>query len=247
MIVTIFNEYHPNERCGKAAKVYPEGIHTAIKELLSDKFEVYTATQDEAYNGLTDELLDKTDVLIWWSKNWDNEILNSVADKVVSRIQHGMGAIFLHSGKNSKPFLRLMGTSCKTKEVAWGENGEREKLYVVSPTHPIAEGIPNGYLIPGEEPYCEYFDVPKPDETVFLGGFENGACVRAGMTFTRGTGKIFYFQPGHDTFPTYRDPVIGKILINAVVWAAPAAVAEDYRHEEKPVKLRQKVKNLFKL
>lgn len=246
MIVTIFNEYHPNERVGKSAKIYPEGIHGAIKNLLGDGFDVRTATQDEPYNGLPDELLDKTDVLIWWSKNWDREVLNSVADKVVSRIQNGMGAVFLHSAKNSKPFLKLTGTSAKTKETEGNENGERERLFVVAPSHPIARGVPSGYVLPNEEPYSEYFDVPKPDDLIFLGGFESGVCIRAGMTFTRGLGKIFYFQPGHDTFPAFHDPVIGRILKNAVLWAAPGEVVSDYMHAERSGGLKQKIFKLFK-
>ena len=127
-------------------------------------------------------------------------MLNSVADKVVSRIRQGMGGVFLHSAKNSKPFLRLTGTTSVTAPVPWKETGENERLFVVSPSHPIAAEIPSGHIIPNEEPYCEYFDIPKPDDIVFLGGFGNGMCVRAGVTFTRGAGKIFYFQPGHDTF-----------------------------------------------
>ncbi len=229
MIITIFNEYHPNERVGKTEKVYPGGIHSALKTIFGDEHTVRTVTQEEAYNGLPDNVLDSTDVLIWWSKNWDKEVLNSVADKVVSRVLSGMGAVFLHSAKNSKPFLRLTGTTAATADIPpWKEPGERERLYVTAPSHPIAAGIPSGYIIPNEEPYCEYFDIPKPDDIVFLGGYENGMCIRAGVTFTRGLGKIFYFQPGHDTFPVYHDPVIRKIIHNAVMWASPAAKPETF-------------------
>ena len=248
MNITIFNEYHPDERTGKTEKVYPGGIHETLKTIFGKEHSVTVATQEQAYNGLPDELLDKTDVLIWWSKNWDKELLNSVADKVVSRIRQGMGGVFLHSAKNSKPFLRLTGTTSVTAPVPWKETGEYERLFVISPSHPIAAEIPSGHIIPNEEPYCEYFDIPKPDDIVFLGGFGNGMCVRAGVTFTRGAGKIFYFQPGHDTFPTYHDPVVRRIILNAVNWAAPAPALtqtfESYKPE--PQGFKAKVKKLFR-
>ena len=246
MIVTVFNEYHPDERSGKAEKVYPGGIHTVLKNLLGDDFTVRLATQDEPYNGLPDDILDSTDVLIWWSKSWNNEVLSTVTDKVVSRIQEGMGAIFLHSAKNSKPFMRLMGTSCSTPCVPQNENGECERLFTVAPAHPIAAGVPSGYLLQNEEPCVEYFDIPRPDDIVFLGAFGNGMCVRAGVTFTRGLGKIFYFQPGHETFPSFHDPVIGKILKNAVKWAAPAETVPSFNPARKPTGIKEKVIKLFK-
>lgn len=249
MNITIFNEYHPNEHTGKAEKNYPGGIHIALKSIFeSQEYDVVTATQEQACNGLTDEILDNTDVLLWWSKNWDNELLNSVADKVVSRIREGMGAVFLHSAKNSKPFLRLTGTTSATAPVSWKEPGESERLFVVSPAHPIAEGIPSGYVIPNEEPYCEYFDIPKPDDIVFLGGFGNGMCIRAGVTFTRGAGKIFFFQPGHDSFPVYNDKVIRRIILNAVNWAKPVAKPAPIAEETKPEQtgFKARVKKLFK-
>ena len=248
MNITIFNEYHPNERTGKAEKNYPGGIHTALKTIFEGEHDVVTATQEQTCNGLTDEILDNTDVLLWWSKNWDNELLNSVADKVVSRIREGMGAVFLHSAKNSKPFPRLTGTTSATAPVSWKEPGESERLFVVSPAHPIAEGIPSGYVIPNEEPYCEYFDIPKPDDIVFLGGFGNGMCIRAGVTFTRGAGKIFFFQPGHDSFPVYNDKVIRRIILNAVNWAKPVAKPAPIAEETKPEQtgFKARVKKLFK-
>ena len=247
MNITVFNEYHPDEQSGKAAKTYPGGIHTTLAELFGQlpDVQVRTATQEEPVHGLTDEVLDSTDVLVWWSKDWNNELLESVADKVASRILGGMGAIFLHSGKNSKPFRKLMGTTCATNPgIRAGESGETEKLYVCCPSHPIAEGFPNGYVIPNEEPYCEYFDIPEPDDIVFMGWFDGGSAVRAGVTFRRGAGKIFYFQPGHETFPVYRDEAIKRVLLNAARWAAPTQLAAP---AASPVKAKTSIKaRIFK-
>ena len=250
MNITIFNEYHPNEQGGKAAKTYPGGLHLTLAEIFKNMpdVQIRTATQEEPVHGLTDEVLDSTDVLVWWSKDWHNELLESVSDKVTSRILEGMGAVFLHSGKNSKPFRKLMGTTCSTNpNVRAKEGGEQEKLYVCCPSHPIAEGFPNGYVLPNAEPYCEYFDIPEPDEIVFMGWFDGGSAVRAGVTFRRGAGKIFYFQPGHETYPIYHDEVIRRVLYNAVLWANPTRIAApaEYAAKAKP-SIKSKIMRFLK-
>jgi len=71
--------------------------------------------------------------------------------------------------------------------------------------------------------YGEPFDIPAPEDTVFISWFAGGEVFRAGVTFRRGYGRIFYFQPGHETYPIYYDESIRLILRNAADWAAPTS------------------------
>ena len=72
-----------------------------------------------------------------------------------------------------------------------------------------------------EEMYGEHFDVPQPDELVLISWFEGGEVFRSGCCYTRGLGKIFYFRPGHETYPTYYNEEVRKVIVNAAQWAAP--------------------------
>ena len=129
-----------------------------------------------------------------------------------------MGIIFLHSGHHSKPFRLLMGTSCN---LTWREDGDWEMLWVVNPAHPIAKGIGRFIRLEREETYGEPFTVPEPLETIFIGGYEGGEVFRSGCTYHRENGRIFYFQPGHETFGTYYHPTVQTVIRNAVRWAKP--------------------------
>lgn len=218
--VTVWNEFRHEKEDGPVKKVYPEGIHGAIKNFLdsSGEFEVRTATLDEPEHGLTDEVLDNTDVLIWWGHRAHNEVRNEIVDKVQERVLRGMGLIVLHSGHNSKIFKRLMGTSCSLK---WREANERERLWVTDPGHPIAAGLGEYIELDREEMYGEFFDIPTPDALVFTGWFQGGEVFRSGCCYNRGYGKVFYFQPGHESYPIYYQKDIQTVIKNAVRWAAP--------------------------
>src|SRR5699024_10165562 len=139
MYVTVWNEYR-HEREDKAiSEIYPDGIHQVIASFLNDAgMDVKTATLDEPEHGLTDDVLDKTDVLIWWGHKAHDEVTEEVAEKVKQRVLDGMGLVVLHSAHFSKVFQKLMGTGCDLK---WREANERERLWVVDPTHPITEGL----------------------------------------------------------------------------------------------------------
>lgn len=218
--VTVWNEFvHEREYEGIRA-IYPEGIHGCIAEFLgkNDDISVTAVTLDMDNQGLSEELLRNTDVLIWWSHARQDEITDENAALVARHVHAGMGLIALHSAHFSKIMKTLLGTTMTLK---WRDN-DREKLWCVSPTHPIAAGVPECIDIPHEEMYGEFFDIPKPDDIVFLGWFGGGEVFRSGCTFTRGYGKIFYFQPGHEEFPIYHMPEIQKIITNAVRWACPA-------------------------
>lgn len=220
--VTVWNEFYHERHKESIAKVYPDGIHGALKQMLENdiekRFNVTTATLDMENNGISDELLKNTDVLIWWGHAKHNDVADEVVEKIASRVYEGMGFIALHSAHVSKPFKRLMGTNCRLR---WRENDEKEILWVTDATHPIASGLPEYIELPQEETYGECFQIPKPDSVVFTSWFAGGEVFRSGCCFTRGLGKIFYFRPGHEEYPTYYREDIGQIIKNAIVWAKP--------------------------
>ena len=218
--VTAWNEGRHEKSDPEVGRIYPKGIHGAIASLLSTEADmtVRTATLDEPQHGLTDEVLAATDVLTWWGHMAHGEVSDDVAEKVQRRVLEGMGLIVLHSAHISKPFLRLMGTSCLLR---WREAGEKERLWVVEPGHPIVDGLGAYFEIPHEEMYGERFDIPAPDATVFISWLAGGNVFRSGCCYTRGKGRIFYFRPGHETFPTYHQKEVQTVIRNAVRWAAP--------------------------
>lgn len=216
--VTVWNEYRHEKMNEKVASVYPQGMHTAIAEGLDITGNIQTATLDEPEHGLTEAVLDGTDVLIWWGHMAHGAVQDDIVERVYDRVLKGMGLIVLHSGHFSKIFKKLMGTSCDLK---WREADEKERIWVVNPGHPIVDGIGEYIELPQEEMYGEHFDIPQPDELVMVSWFEGGEVFRSGCCYTRGAGKIFYFRPGHETYPTYYNPQIRKVISNAVKWAAP--------------------------
>lgn len=217
--VTVWNENRHEKKNPVVSEIYPKGIHGAIAEFLQkEDHEVRTATLDEQEHGLTNEVLENTDVLVWWGHLAHDEVQDEIVEKVQQRVLDGMGLIVLHSGHFSKIFKKLMGTSCDLK---WREADDKERLWVVDPTHPIAEGIGEYIELEKEEMYGEHFDIPAPDELIFTSWFEGGEIFRSGCTFKRGNGKIFYFRPGHETYPTYHNEQIQKVIKNAVNYVKP--------------------------
>ncbi|ENH96425.1 hypothetical protein J416_10846 [Gracilibacillus halophilus YIM-C55.5] len=220
MNVLIWNENRHEKKSEQVAELYPDGIHGAIQQFVeSDNIQVKTATLDEPYHGLTDDILNETDVMIWWGHLAHDEVADEIVEKIHQRILEGMGLIVLHSGHFSKIFQKLMGTTCNLK---WREADERERMWVVNPAHPITEGIGEYIEIDKEEMYGEHFDIPAPDELVFVSWFEGGEVFRSGCTYYRGNGRIFYFRPGHETYPTYYHKDVQRVIQNAIQWAAPA-------------------------
>ncbi len=224
--VTVFNEFS-HEQTDEAVKaVYPNGLHAAIADFLGaeEDMEVRTVTlYGENMKlmpdcGITKELLSDTDVLLWWGHRAHKEVADDTAALVRDAVLEGMGVIFLHSAHHSKPFKLLMGTSCN---LSWREDGDFERLWVIDPSHPIAEGIDRYIELEHEETYSEPFDIPTPDRLVFGSWYRGGEMFRGGCTFKRGHGNIFYFQPGHETYPTYYDKNVQRIIKNAVRWAKP--------------------------
>ena len=217
--VTVWNEYVHEREYPAIGAVYPEGIHGCIRRFLGREADIAVTcvTLDMPHQGITRELLAETDVLIWWSHARQDDITDETVRLVREAVHSGMGLIALHSAHFSRIMRDLLGT---TMTLHWRHH-DREKLWCIAPTHPIAQGVPACIDIPEEEMYGEPFDIPRPDDIIFLGWFESGHVFRSGATFTRGRGKIFYFQPGHEEAPVYEQPEIQKIILNAVRWAAP--------------------------
>ncbi len=209
------------------AKLYPDGMHACIAGALNKDAGITaeTAVLQDAEHGLTAQRLANTDVLIWWGHAAHGDVDDTVVERVCEAVWGGMGMIFLHSAHFSKPFKRLMGAPCN---LTWREAGERERLWVTSRNHPIAAGIDNYFELENEEMYGEPFGVPEPLETVFVSWFQGGEVFRSGLTYKRGAGNVFYFRPGHETYPTYHNENVLKVITNAVHWAHnPAARVAD--------------------
>ena len=225
--VTVWNEYVHEREIPEIRKIYPEGIHGCIRKFLEKEgdISVTCVTLDMPDQGITPKLLRNTDVLIWWSHARQEEVTDETVQRVKDAVLSGMGLIALHSAHYSKILRSLLGT---TMTLSW-RHGDREKLWCVAPAHPIAQGVPACIDIPEEEMYGECFDIPRPDDIIFIGWFAGGEVFRSGVTFTRGLGKIFYFQPGHEEAPVYEQPEIQRVITNAIRWAYPS-----YRSEIPP-------------
>lgn len=218
--VTIWNEGRHEKKSAAVQALYPNGIHGAIAEFLSkcDDLEIRTATLDDPDCGLPDEVLNDTDVLLWWGHMHHNDVPDELASKVRTRVyDDGMGFIALHSAHMSKPFRWIVGTS---GQLSWGDD-QREIVWNLMPQHPIAAGIPEYFEIEKEEMYGEPFRIPQPDELIFTSWYEGGNIFRSGLTYYRGIGKVFYFQPGHESNPIFYHETVQKIITNAVYWAKP--------------------------
>ncbi len=222
----VWNEYVHERENPTVAEIYPDGIHaTLAKALACDGIETSTATLDQPDHGLPPDRLADTDVLLWWGHKAHGQVSDATVARVAQRVHEGMGLIVLHSGHFSKIFRALMGTPCSLR---WREAGERERLWSVNRSHPILAGLPDRIELPSEEMYGEPFLVPEPMETVLISWFEGGEVFRSGLTWQRGAGRIFYFRPGHETYPTYHDATVQALLRNAVRWAHnPAPAWED--------------------
>jgi trehalose utilization protein len=229
MRVTVWGENIHERRDASVAAIYPEGMHetiaAGIREHLGADAEVRTATLDQPENGLDPDVLNQTDVLTWWGHAAHDEVADAVVEHACRRVHNGMGLIALHSAHYSKVLRSLLGTTCSLR---WRNEGERELVWTVAPGHPIAEGVPPVFAIPRQEMYGEFFDIPPPEELVFISSFAGGEVFRGGCCFTRGRGRIFYFSPGDQEYPVYHQPEVRRVIANAVAWAAARSpIADD--------------------
>ena len=219
--VTVWGENVHEHEMPVVGAIYPKGMHGCIADGLREDplFDVTEATLDMPEHGLTDEVLANTDVITWWGHAAHHKVEDAIVEKVKKRVLEGMGLIVLHSGHYSKIFRSLMGTTCS---LCWREADELERIWLCNPGHPIVKGIEGPYFeIPKEEMYGEPFGIPEPSETILIGHFEGGNVFRSGCVFLRGNGKIFYFQPGHETYPIYHHEIVKLILKNAAKYVTP--------------------------
>ena len=220
--VTIWHEFRHEKLKENIRELYPEGIHAKIKSFLEcDEIKVTLTSLDEPNQGLSDELLESTDVLMWWGHIAHGEVSDELVSKIKDKVLAGMGFVAIHSAHHSKPFKAILGA---TGNLTWGRN-QRAIMWNVCPTHPIAEGIPAHFEL-FEEMYGEPFYIPKPDDVIFTTWYEDGNIFRGGATFTRGLGKIFYFHPGHESCTSFDNIYVQRIIKNGVKWCAP------YKHTD---------------
>ncbi len=225
---TVWNEFIHERRPGKPQEIYPQGIHAAIAGHLNAQpgIRARTATLEEPEHGLTAEVLAGTDVLFWWGHLAHDKVDDAIVKRVQAEVLAGMGLVVLHSGHAAKVFTALLGTHCSLR---WREADEREIIWNIAPGHPIARGVGDRIDLPQHEMYGERHDIPEPDQVVFISWFAGGNVFRSGCTFTRGLGRIFYFSPGHETYPIYHRPDIQQVLANAARWAGEFSAAERAR------------------
>jgi trehalose utilization protein len=215
--VTIWNENIHERTNALVASLYPDGIHGRLAQgLASPELSIRTATLEQPLHGLSDDVLQSTDVMLWWGHMAHGQVDDAIVEKVQQRVWEGMGLIVLHSGHFSKIFRRLMGTPCALK---WREAGEMERVWIINRNHPITAGLPEFFEITHEEMYGEPFSIPEPMETLMISHFEGGEVFRSGCTWQRGAGRVFYFRPGHEAYPTYHDQTVLQVIANAIRWA----------------------------
>ena len=232
--VTVWNEFVHEQSHDAVKKIYPDGMHKVIADFLNkeDGIEARTATLQEPEHGLTEEVLANTDVLTWWGHMAHDQVDDAIVARVQKRVLEGMGLICLHSAHFSKIFRRILGTNCSLK---WREAAEKERLWNLEPGHPITKGIGEYIELPNAEMYGERFDIPTPDKLLFVSWFEGGEVFRSGCCWERGHGRIFYFRPGHESFPIFYNTEIQLVIANAVRWAKPRVQIEDVCPETKPL------------
>lgn len=222
--VKVWGENVHEQKSELVRSIYPQGMHTCIAEALREDASIVatTATLQQPEHGLSEAVLAETDVLVWWGHAAHGQVDDAVVDRVQRRVLEGMGLIVLHSGHYSKIFKRLLGTTCS---LTWREAGEKERLWVCNPGHRIARGLGTHFEVEMEEMYGEPFAIPAPEEQVFISWFQGGEVFRSGCCWRRGNGKIFYFRPGHEAYPTYYNQQVRQVLRNAVHWARPEGQA----------------------
>ena len=218
--VLVWGENRHETRDASVRAIYPDGMHetiaAGIREHLTADADVRTATLDDPGQGVPQEALDAGDVLVWWGHVAHEEVTDATVERLHRAVLSGLGLVMLHSGHYSRIFRRLMGTTCSLQ---WRSSGDRELVWTVDPTHPIVNGVPSPIVIEAQEMYGEVFDIPAPDELVFISSFSGGEVFRSGCTFRRGHGRIFYFSPGDQEYPVYHHPDVRRVIANGVAWA----------------------------
>jgi trehalose utilization protein len=101
---------------------------------------------------------------------------------------------------------------------AYREDGKPSHVRVLLPDHPIAAGLPKQFDIPRTEMYDAPFHVPKPDAILFEERGDAGEHFPSGCLWTLGKGHVFYFRPGHESYPVYKQAEPLRVVENAARW-----------------------------
>jgi trehalose utilization protein len=225
-------------------ELYPNSLRGAIAVGVTgldkaSELDVKTAHLDEPEQGVSDQILAETDVLVWWGHARHDLVEDALAERIKDRVhKQGMGLVVLHSGHYSKPFKVTVGGPGHLKG-GWREADDSETIRVCAPWHPVAEGVED-FVLDNEEMYGAPFDVPPYETLVFQSRFSvGGETFPSGIAWTvgegidpeftsgpgngknqgEGKGRLFYFRPGHETYPTYLDARVHKVIYNAIRWS----------------------------
>jgi len=202
------------------ANVYPQGINGAIAGFLrrSADLDVRTASINDGEQGIGKAAIDATDVLVWWGHLKHKDIDDAHVAEVIRQIrERGLGFIGLHSTQGAKVFTGALG--CSGEIGGWREDGKREFLKCVAPSHPIAQGL-GDFTLAQTEMYNEPFQVPPPEKTIFFSYWEGGEQFRSCNVWSAGKGRVVYFRPGHESFPIYHQELPLRVVKNSVTWCA---------------------------
>ena len=200
--------------------VYPKGIHGDIAAHLNAGGEVEAKVVQLADpdQGVSDADLEWADVLLWWGHKHHGKVTDETIGRIVKAVKEGgMGYFAIHSAHYSRGLIALLEDKCGLGGVG---DGGAETVSVVAPDHPIAKGVKD-FVIPRVEYFIEPFTVPEPEAVVFRSTYEKtDGWFRTGCCWTVGKGRVFYFRPGHETYPIIRQPEVQKCIYNGALWAA---------------------------
>lgn len=223
--VTVWSEGIDAELEPRAIALYPDDINTYLAGFLKGNadFEVRCRDISQPENGMGQDIIDGTDVLLWWSHLYDDQVSDEVVDRIVDAVLDGkMNLALLHAGIHSKIGTKLLGKNSTTGK--YREVGEMERMWVIDRGHPVVAGLEKEYLeFPDSEMYGEPYGMPTPDEIVFISWFEGGEVLRSGVSWHKGAGRVFYLAPGHEEFPVYANPELQKVMANMIRWLRPVA------------------------
>jgi trehalose utilization protein len=268
--VVVWDEQQPQQK-----QAYDNFLGNAIADHLKTRpgLTVKSVRLADEQQGLSDEVLDHCDVLVWWGHVRNAEVTPETGKKIAERIKAGkVSLIALHSAHWSAPFVEAMHerttqdalkaltpeqrekaqisyvypkrfvvpkrTDPLTPSVkqetgpdgvikleitmpncvfpAYRADGKPSHVKTLLPEHPIAAGVPRDFDVAQTEMYDEPFHVPAPDAVIFEEHWDQGEHFRSGCLWDVGKGKVFYFRPGHEIYPVYKQEAPLKIIENAV-------------------------------
>lgn len=200
--------------------VYPDDIDGALADVLGRQagLVVSRGRLTDLQAGLSDQVLDASDALVWWGHLRHDAVPDDRALAVVKRVREGrLGFVALYAACGSKPFRQMMSMPCEPG--SWREDGRPEFVSIKAPDHPIARGIAP-FTISKTDMFSEPFAVPEPETVVFVSSWQKGETLRSGLTWTIGKGRVAYLRTGPDNYPVLFHPSIRQAIANSVRWVS---------------------------